>query len=230
MNLPVRASLPRNTLPPLALQYKFRSNPGHVFPVGFAGLGDDCIAYDESGTCVDWLPTGGGTVDPGAGDGTVSGGTCPGSPGCPGWVDPEFNIDAAGGTFGNTTTPPYIDANGNLVIVNSNGTGYTMISPSGQRSSYGNAPPSPSSGAISPSQASVYASLVASLASAGVRIAAATNLPPGATILPNGTIVGAGQSYTSAGINASLAKIFTNPTLIVAGLLGVLILVEAGKR
>lgn len=204
MNVYVPSSLPRNTLPPMALQHKFREARARM-----AGLGEYVCTVDESG---DYC------YDDGTGAGDVSGGMCPGTPGCPGYVAPSdwttYGVPVS--SSGSTSWDPYISSSGDLILRNSSGGGYTTISPSGARQVGYGAAPAPSSGQVTNSQSLAYAQLIASLATAGVRIAAATNLPPGATILPNGTIVGSGQSFTSGGVNAALTNIFANPLLILA--------------
>lgn len=209
MNVPVRSTLPLNTLSPMALAHKFR----YHHPGGFAGLGD-CLVYDETGACV--LDDGSG------GGGPITGGTCPGAPGCPGYVSPIDNSFQIWAESGNGM---YMDANGNIILPSPSG-GYTSISPSGQAQTSAASPPSASQGGITPQQAQMYASIISSLTNAGARIAAITNLPAGATLLPNGTIVGAGQSFSSGGVNATLAALFKSPVLLVVGAVVVLMAME----
>lgn len=203
MNLPVRSTLPLNTLSPMALRHKFRvSHPG-----GFAGLGDACIQYDEFDNCIQW-----DTSIP------QDYGSTPIQQTATNWATSN----------GGVLVP---DGSGDVLLPAAGG-GYIEISPSGMMTHVAGMPPTPGAGAstsITAAQAQAYASIIGSLTNAGVRIAAITSLSPGQTLLPNGTIVGAGQTIGPGGVNPSFASLLSSPMLLIAGFVVLLIAAEGGR-
>ncbi len=211
MTIHVPSILPRSTLSPFALQYKFLQAGAHL--PSLSGMGDSCPTQDEAGN---WTDPCAGISPP-----TLN---CPGDPGCPGYVPPLPDDLTSATSWANTGSAPYFDAGGDLVLPGS-GT-YVKISPSGSSTTYSGYPPAASSGTVSPSQAAMYASIISSLTTAGVRIAAITSLPAGASLLPNGTIVGAGQPIPGG---SSFGSLFSNPMLLVGAAVIIAVVFAAEK-
>jgi hypothetical protein len=168
------------------------------------GLGT--IVCDENGE---------NCYDDGTTYGDTSGGQCPGSPGCPGYVDP-LAVSPINNQSGNTTC-----ADGSVV-----GPGQACpnqwLTPAG--TSY--------SGSVysAPSQSSAqWAAFATQMAKGGLTLAEIDSIQPGTVVGANGTILRQSTGYAVPGTTLSTA-LGSNSTLIIALVVGAGLLLFMGKR
>jgi hypothetical protein len=165
--------------------YGLRGGLGHGFVGRQIGLGDDTTGDD---TTVDTSTTDGTTY------GATSGGQCPGSPGCPGYVDPSAASYAAPTTF---TT---LCADGSAPIA----TG-------GCSSSGGYA-----TGYTAPAQSSsaAWAAFATAMGKAGMTLAEINAIQPGTVVGANGTILRQASGIAVPGTTLA-TTLGSNSTLII---------------
>ena len=221
MNIPVHSTVPRSTLPPLALQHKFLSagarmpNPKRRM---LRGLGD-CLYDAETGDYYDCTNDTTGTDTTGTFD---TGGSSL-------W-DLNSLFETPDTSLWDLTGGMYTDTSGNIVMETP--TGYISVSPSGQAASSTGSKPAASSsgGTITAQQSAAYGQLISQLTNAGAKIETITNLPAGAVLLPNGTVMLAnGQVVGGSSLTTTLTTLFSNPMVLI-GIAGIIaVVLVAGK-
>ena len=170
------------------------------------GLGT--IVCDENGE---------NCYDDGTTYGDTSGGQCPGSPGCPGYVDPLTLPVNTNDQSGNTTC-----ADGSVVGPGQACSNQQWTTSSG--ASY--------SGSVysAPSQSSSqWAAFATAMGKAGMTLAEINAIQPGTVVGANGQILRQSTGYAVPGTTLS-TTLGSNSTLIIALVIGAGLLLFMGKR
>jgi len=173
--------------------YGLRGGLGHGFVGRQIGLGDDTTGDDTTVDTTDGTTYGG-----------TSGGQCPGSPGCPGYVDPAISALPSASFCPDGT---YATASG------------------------GCASGTPTTGYTAPAQSSSsWAAFATAMGKAGMTLAQINAIQPGTVVGANGQILRQSTGYAVPGTTLSTA-LGSNSTLIygLAGL-AVVALLFMGKR
>jgi len=174
---------------------------------GRLGLGATCVDDGEGGE----ICTNDGTDS--TGDGTVSGGTCPGSVGCPGYIDPNASVGTlAPSTFSNVCADGSAPiATGGCSSSGGYATGYT---------------------APSPSSSAAWAAFATAMGKAGMTLAQINAIQPGTVVSANGTILRQSTGYAVPGstLSTSLGSMSSTSMLMLAGVAVVALMFMGGRK
>jgi hypothetical protein len=168
------------------------------------GMGATCVDDGEGGE----ICTNDGTDGSGTTYGAVSGGTCPGSPGCPGYVDPT-----AASSYG---TPATYCPDGSYVAP-----GYPCPSGAAGTSAYS-----------APSQSSAqWAAFATAMGKAGMTLAEINAIQPGTVVSANGTILrqATGIAVPGTTLSTTLGSM-SSSTLMIVGVVVIGALLLMGRK